>query len=76
MEQVAVDLHIHSVLSPCGEPEMTPNNIVNMAIIKELDFIAVTDHNSAKNLPAVMAVPQGDQQATAKAEADYGNWNR
>ena len=56
MEQVAVDLHIHSVLSPCGEPEMTPNNIVNMAIIKELDFIAVTDHNSAKNLPAVMAV--------------------
>ena len=35
---------------------MTPNNIVNMAIIKELDFIAVTDHNSAKNLPAVMAV--------------------
>lgn len=35
---------------------MTPNNIVNMALIKELDFIAVTDHNSAKNLPAVMAV--------------------
>lgn len=35
---------------------MTPNNIVNMALIKELDFIAVTDHNTAKNLPAVMAV--------------------
>lgn len=35
---------------------MTPNNIVNMAIIKGLDYIAVTDHNSAKNLPAVMKV--------------------
>lgn len=56
MERVAIDLHIHSVLSPCGQAEMTPNNIVNMALIKELDFIAVTDHNSAKNLPAIMAV--------------------
>lgn len=56
MEKVAIDLHIHSLLSPCGQAEMTPNNIVNMALIKELDFIAVTDHNSAKNLPAIMAV--------------------
>lgn len=56
MEKVAIDLHIHSALSPCGEAEMTPNNIVNMALIKELDFIAVTDHNTAKNLPAIMAV--------------------
>ncbi|WKY46998.1 PHP domain-containing protein [Eubacteriaceae bacterium ES3] len=56
MEKIAVDLHIHSCLSPCGEEEMTPNNIVNMAILKELDYIAVTDHNSAKNLPAVAEV--------------------
>ncbi|MGL4606212.1 MAG: PHP domain-containing protein [Eubacteriaceae bacterium] len=56
MEQVAIDLHIHSCLSPCGEEEMTPNNIVNMALIKELDFIAVTDHNTSKNLPAIMEV--------------------
>lgn len=56
MDKVAIDLHIHSALSPCGEAEMTPNNIVNMALLKEIDFIAVTDHNSAKNLPAVLAV--------------------
>lgn len=56
MERLAIDLHIHSALSPCGEEEMTPNNIVNMAMLKELDFIAVTDHNTGKNLPAVMAV--------------------
>lgn len=49
----AVDLHIHSCLSPCGDEDMTPNNIVNMALLKGLDFIAVTDHNSALNLPAV-----------------------
>lgn len=50
------DLHIHSTLSPCGEEEMTPNNIVNMAAIKELDFIAVTDHNAIHNVPAALEV--------------------
>ena len=50
------DLHIHSCLSPCGDALMTPNNIVGMAFIKQLDAIAVCDHNSAENLPAVKAV--------------------
>lgn len=49
----AVDLHIHSALSPCAHEDMSPNNIVNMAVIKGLDIIAVTDHNSAGNLPAI-----------------------
>ena len=44
------DFHIHSALSPCSDDDMTPNNIVNMAILKGLDAIAVTDHNSCKNL--------------------------
>jgi len=47
------DLHIHTCLSPCGDDEMTPNNIVNMAFIKGLDVIAVTDHNSAGNVEVV-----------------------
>lgn len=47
------DLHMHSCLSPCAEDEMTPNNICNMAMLKELDLIAVTDHNSCRQLPAV-----------------------
>lgn len=47
------DLHIHSALSPCGSDDMTPNNIVNMALIKELDVITVSDHNCADNAPAV-----------------------
>ena len=48
------DLHIHSALSPCGDVDMTPNNIVNMSIIKGLDVISVTDHNSCGNVRAVM----------------------
>ena len=46
------DLHIHSALSPCAEEEMTPNNILNMAMVRGIDMIAVTDHNSTANLRA------------------------
>lgn len=53
------DLHIHSCLSPCGDMDMTPNNIVNMASLLGLDLIAVSDHNSALNLPAVFAAAEG-----------------
>ena len=49
----AVDLHIHSGLSPCADKDMTPNNIINMALVKGLDIIAITDHNSGANLEAV-----------------------
>ncbi|HZJ83194.1 MAG TPA: PHP domain-containing protein [Clostridia bacterium] len=54
--EIAVDLHIHSALSPCADDEMSPNNIVNMAILKELDAIAVTDHNSCDNIEAILKV--------------------
>lgn len=53
---LAADLHIHSTLSPCADKDMTPNNIVNMALLKGLDVISVTDHNSAKNLPAICQI--------------------
>lgn len=46
----AYDLHIHSVLSPCADVLMTPNNIFNMASLKKLDIISITDHNSMKQL--------------------------
>ncbi|SHE68063.1 PHP domain-containing protein [Alkalibacter saccharofermentans] len=56
LKAFAVDLHIHSCLSPCGDLDMTPNNIVNMSLLKGLDAIAVADHNSGRNLPAVAKV--------------------
>lgn len=54
MIPVYYDLHLHSCLSPCGDGDMTPNNLVNMAALKELDMIALTDHNTCGNCPAVM----------------------
>ena len=54
--QVTYDLHLHSCLSPCGDEEMTPANIVGMAVVKELDVIALTDHNTCKNCPAFLEV--------------------
>lgn len=53
MFRLAYDLHIHSCLSPCGDKDMTPANIVAMAKLKNLDVIAVTDHNSCKNCASV-----------------------
>lgn len=50
------DLHIHSALSPCADDDMTPNNILNMAKLKGLDIIAITDHNSCKNLKPCMEI--------------------
>lgn len=52
--KLTYDLHIHTALSPCGDRSMTPNNIVNMALLNELDVIAITDHNSCENVEPVM----------------------
>ncbi len=47
------DFHIHSALSPCAENDMTPNNIVNMAMLKGLNAICVSDHNCADNVMVI-----------------------
>mgnify|MGYP000034249520 FL=1 len=52
------DLHIHSCLSPCGDEDMTPANIAGMAMVKGLDLIALTDHNSCRNCPALLAAAE------------------
>ena len=52
MNRYYYDLHIHSCLSPCGNDDMTPNNIAGMAMLKGLNIVALTDHNSCKNCPA------------------------
>lgn len=58
MVRLSYDLHMHSCLSPCGDDDMLPSNIVGMAALKELDVIAVTDHNSCLNCPAVMKLAE------------------
>ena len=47
------DLHIHSCLSPCASLEMSPAAIVSAARTAGMDGIALTDHQSAKNAPAI-----------------------
>ena len=48
------DFHNHSCLSPCGDGDMTPFNLVNMAKLLGYDIIALTDHNSCLNCPAAL----------------------
>ena len=57
--RIAYDFHIHTALSPCGDGDMTPNNIVNMATLKGLDAIAITDHNTCGNAESCMKCAEG-----------------
>ena len=53
------DFHLHSCLSPCGDAQMTPYNLVNAAKLFGYDIIALTDHNSCRNCRA--AVRAGEE---------------
>lgn len=53
--ELKADLHIHTCLSPCAEPEMVPTMIVAAARVRGLDIIGICDHNSAENVAAVKA---------------------
>jgi len=52
MNWYKADLHVHSVLSPCGDLEMSPDNVLQTAFSRGVDIIAITDHNSFANNPA------------------------
>jgi len=45
MQIYRADLHIHTLLSPCGSLDMDPDTIVQKAQQKGLDIIGITDHN-------------------------------
>jgi 3',5'-nucleoside bisphosphate phosphatase len=49
MQWFRADLHIHTVLSPCGGLDMSPVNIIRQAVKERLDIIAVTDHNTTRH---------------------------
>lgn len=58
MNRYYYDLHLHSCLSPCGDEDMTPNNIAGMATLCGLNIVALTDHNTSKNCPAFFKAAQ------------------
>ena len=47
------DLHIHTVLSPCGDLEMSPGNIITTARKRGLSIIGITDHNSTRQASVI-----------------------
>ncbi len=53
MKSYVADLHIHSCLSPCGSLRMSPQAIVNAAVDRGIDLIALTDHNTCEMGPIV-----------------------
>jgi PHP family Zn ribbon phosphoesterase len=61
MNLFRADLHIHTVLSPCSDLEMSPANIVSEAALKGLDIIGITDHNTTRHcgLVASLAAEKG-----------------
>lgn len=46
------DLHIHSVLSPCGDLGMSPSVVIEKLKEHNVDMFAITDHNSMANFSA------------------------
>ncbi len=56
MPRFKADLHIHTCLSPCGDLDMSPRNIVQSAMQEGLDMIAITDHNSTRNVQTCVEI--------------------
>ncbi len=48
---VKADLHNHSCLSPCGSDDLTPALLAVEAMEQGIGLLALTDHNSGRNLP-------------------------
>ena len=59
MKTVIGDFHVHTLLSPCAEIEMTPHHIVMQAAEYGIQLLAVTDHNASAN--AVAAIQAGER---------------
>jgi 3',5'-nucleoside bisphosphate phosphatase len=53
------ELHIHTVLSPCAEVEMIPPLIIQEALGKGINIIAISDHNASANVNAVVNAAKG-----------------
>lgn len=72
------DLHVHTVLSPCAELLMGPKNIIEQALKIGLDILAITDHNAAENVEAVIKIARGTNltiipgmEVTTREEAHF-----
>ncbi|MCH4157186.1 MAG: PHP domain-containing protein [Acidaminococcaceae bacterium] len=58
MKTLLADFHIHSLLSPCAEVEMTPHHLMLRAAAAGIGALALTDHNASANLPALIRLQE------------------
>ena len=59
MPTYRAELHVHTVLSPCAGVEMIPPVIVEEALKRDINLIAITDHNATANIGAVIEAAKG-----------------
>ena len=59
MQLYKTDLHIHTVLSPCGDLDMSPDEIIRLAKENGLSIIGIADHNTTKH--GLLAKKYGQQ---------------
>jgi 3',5'-nucleoside bisphosphate phosphatase len=59
MKKFRADLHVHTVLSPCADVAMIPPLILQNALERSIDLIAITDHNASANVGAVQKAAEG-----------------
>lgn len=56
LKRYSCDFHIHSCLSPCAEITMTPATVAELLKERGVDWISITDHNTAGNVRAFSEV--------------------
>lgn len=54
-----IELHIHSVLSADTVLEMIPPFIIEKALQENIEILALTDHNTGANVPALIEAARG-----------------
>jgi len=70
-ERVAIDLHVHTALSPCAAEEMTPPAILLQAERRGIRVVGVVDHGTARNAQAVLeAAPAFDVRVLVGLEIE------
>jgi len=68
---VAIDLHVHSALSPCGADEMRPPAVLLTAEQRGIRVLGVVDHSTAGNARAfIEAAPAFDVRVLVGLEVE------
>ena len=54
LNKYKADLHVHSILSPCGDIDMSPVRIIKEAKKRNIDILGISDHNSTLHCRLMM----------------------